>query len=363
MINAERLLKTFLELVRISSPAGAEAQVAGDIEAKLKALGLEVERDAAGNLLAKTDGQGTPILLTAHMDTVVPCDKVTPVIKDGVVYSDGSTILGADDKAGVAIILEVLQVLAEQRLAHRPLDVLFTVREEVGLEGAKAFDVRRLRARMGVGLDMEGEQGTIVVRGPSQNSLWAQVHGRAAHAGANPEDGINAIRVAAEAIVAMPLGRIDAETTANIGVISGGLATNIIPDLVTLRGEARSRDEAKLEAQTRAMTGALERSAQMAGATVDIKVTRTYSAYHFDEHTPVVRWVSDAMRAISIEPLLVPTGGGSDANIFNAAGLQVVQISAGMEEVHTLKEHVALAEMVKAARIVLACTRQHSDIV
>jgi tripeptide aminopeptidase len=356
MINAERLLESFLEMVRISSPAGAEAQVASIIEARLRGLGLEVERDAAGNLLAKTDGHGTPVLLTAHMDTVVPCDKVIPIVREGVVYSDGSTILGADDKAGVAIILEVLQVLAEDHVAHRPLDVLFTVREEVGLEGAKAFDVRRLRAKIGVGLDMEGEQGTIVVRGPSQNALWAQVHGRAAHAGSNPEDGINAIRVAAEAIVAMPLGRIDAETTANIGVISGGLATNIIPDLVTLRGEARSRDEAKLEAQTRAMTEALEHSAQAAGATADIKVTRTYSAYHFDEHTSVVRWVSAAMRAIGIEPLLVPTGGGSDANVLNAAGMETVQISAGMEEVHTLKEHVAVAEMVTAAHIVLACT-------
>lgn len=357
MINQHRLLNAFLELARISSPSGHEEGVAAVIAEKLEALGASVELDTAGNLLARLDGGGKPLMLAAHMDTGVPCERVLPVVKDGVIYSDGTTILGADDKAGIAIILEVVQTLVEADLAHSPLELLFTVREEIGLEGAKAFDLGRLRAEMGIGLDAGGDQGRIVVNGPQQNSYWAQVHGRAAHAAVSPEAGINAILVAAEAIVNMPLGRIDEETTANIGIISGGSATNVVPDLVTLRGEARSRCEAKLEKQTRAMIEALNNSARAHGATADIRTTCVYDGFKFDASNPIVKLVSDAMRSVGVEPLLRPTSGGSDANIFNAAGLDVVQISVGMQDVHTCGEHVALADMVTATQIVLACVR------
>ncbi|MHB0856592.1 MAG: M20/M25/M40 family metallo-hydrolase [Anaerolineae bacterium] len=357
MIDRERLLETFLELVRIPSPSGHEDAVADIVSRYLHALGLDVQRDVSGNLLSRLDGEGDPLLLTAHLDTVVPCEGIAPVVRDGVVYSDGSTILGGDDKSGVAVILEVARVLRAQGLHHRPLELLFTVREEVGLEGAKAFDTSLLQARMGVGLDAGGEQGTMVVNAPSQDSLRVQVHGRPAHAGVNPEEGVNAIRAAAEAIVAMPLGRIDEETTSNIGVISGGRATNIVPDLVSLQGEARSRDREKLAAQTQAMVAALERSAQAHGATLDIQVKREYDGYRLTEDTPIVRLVSHAMRSLGIAPLLVPTGGGSDANVFNAAGIEVVQVSTGMSAVHTREEHIKVTDMLSSARIVLACAR------
>ena len=357
MIDETRLLNLFLDLARISSPSGAEGPVAEAIAAELRGFGLAVERDEAGNLLTRLDGEGEPLLLTAHMDTVGPCENVTPVVRDGVVYSDGTTILGADDKAGVAVMLEVLRVLSGSADGHRPVEALFTVREEVGLEGAKAFDTSRLRARMGIGLDAGGEQGTLVVSAPSQNSLQAAVHGRMAHAGASPELGINAIRVAAEAIAAMPLGRIDEETTANIGVISGGTATNIVPDLVTIRGEARSRCEAKLQAQTDAMVRALEERAAAHGARADVQVTRQYDPYRFDEGDPVIALVTGAMRSVGVEPIMVPTGGGSDANVFNSAGIATVQVSCGMAEVHTCNEHVKVADMVSTARVVLACLR------
>ncbi|OGO04754.1 MAG: peptidase M20, partial [Chloroflexi bacterium RBG_13_56_8] len=250
-----------------------------------------------------------------------------------------------------------LTLLKEQNLPHKPLEVLFTTREETGLEGAKALDLSRLRAKTGIGLDSGGDQGTIIASAPAQNSLDATVYGRMAHAGANPEEGINAIRVAAEAIVQMPLGRIDHETTANIGVIEGGSATNIVPEMVTLRGEARSRNEAKLQAQTLAMTEALERSAEAHGARCEIEVRRMYDAYNYDESTPVIRMVSGAMRSVGIEPLLLPTGGGSDANVFNAGGMQVVQISGGMKKPHTREEYVALEDMLTATRVMLACIR------
>ncbi len=357
MIDANRLLNTFLDLVRVSSPSGQEEAIGRTLADKMRSLGLVPQRDAAGNLFAATEGVGEALLLTAHMDTVSPGEDVRPEVRDGVVYSDGTTVLGGDDKSGVAIILEVLASLREEHAAHRPLDVLFTVREETGLEGAKAFDAGRLRARLAVGLDAHGEQGTIVVRAPAQDSLRAEIHGRMAHAGVNPEDGINAIRVAAEAIVEMPLGRIDAETTANVGIIAGGMATNVVPDLVTLSGEARSRDGAKLQAQTQRMVMAIEERAAAHGATAKVVVRRSYEAYAITEQDAVVQLVSAAMRSLGIAPMLLPTGGGSDANVFNAEGVQTIQISTGMEHVHTCDERIAVVDMVQAAKIVEVCVR------
>jgi tripeptide aminopeptidase len=359
MMDTERLLNTFLDLVRIPSPSGQEEAVAEAIAARLGALGIAVERDEVGNLIACVDGVGEPLLLTAHMDTVVPCEGVEPVVRgEGdarIVASAGDTILGADDKAGVAILLEVLAVLAEKELAHRPLELLFTVGEEKGLRGVQALDVGRLRATMGLGLDVAGVPGIIVVHAPSQDHWLAMVHGRAAHAGGNPEAGISAIQVAAEGIARMPLGRIDDETTANIGVIQGGRATNIIPDRVELYGEARSRDVAKLDKQIRAMSAALEESAAARGATVEIDVRRSYEGYRFSEDAPIVRLLSEAVRSVGIEPLLAPTGGGSDSNVLIARGIDVVQMAIGMQAVHTTDEQIAVADLETTARIVLAC--------
>jgi len=358
MIDENRLLNAFLDLVRVSSPSGHEEAIGRALADRLRALGLGPRRDAAGNVFATTDGVGEDaLLLTAHMDTVSPGENVRPQVRDGVIWSDGTTVLGADDKSGVAIILEVLASLREGQTPHRPLDVLFTVGEESGLDGAKSFDTGWLRARLGVGLDAHGDPGTIIVRAPAQDSLEVTIHGRAAHAGVNPENGINAIRVAAEAIATMPLGRIDSETTSNIGIISGGTATNIVPDLVTLRGEARSRDGAKLAVQTRRMVAAFEECAAAHGAQAEIKVWRSYEAYELSAQDAVVALVSRAMRSLGIEPILLPTGGGSDANVFNARGIPTVQVSTGMEDVHTCGEHIALASMVRAARIIAACAR------
>ncbi|MFH1086864.1 MAG: M20/M25/M40 family metallo-hydrolase [Chloroflexota bacterium] len=357
MLQRERLLDTFLELARIPSPPGGEAAVAEAIAARLARLGLPPQRDAAGNLLAHLSGAGEPLLLTAHMDTVVPCEGVRPVLRDGVVYSDGSTVLGADDKSGIAAILEVLEALVAAGAPHCPLEVLFTVQEEVGLQGIKRFDASQLRAHMGLGLDAGGDVGSVVISAPSQDGLIARVHGRAAHAGISPEAGINAIVVAAEAITCMPLGRIDAETTANIGVIQGGAATNIVPELALVKGEARSLDEAKLDRQVAAMTAAFEASARAHGAAVEIEVERRYRTYRFEEEAPVIQRVARAMRAVGIEPLFLPTGGGSDANVLHAAGIPTVQIATGMAAVHTTAEHIAVDDLFAAARIVLACVQ------
>lgn len=235
MIDNERLVTTLLRLIQIDSPSGQEAQIRRHLSVRLSELGLQVETNGIGNILARMDGKGdASYLLSAHMDNVQPCEHVKPSLRDGIVHGDGTTVLGADDKAGLAVILEVLQTIVEQELPHPPLEVVITAQEELGLKGAKSFDMSKLRSRQGVGLDASGVAGTIVVSAPYQDSLRALVHGKAAHAGVSPEKGINAILVAAEAIATMPLGRIDEETTANIGLIKGGRATNIVPDLVEL---------------------------------------------------------------------------------------------------------------------------------
>jgi tripeptide aminopeptidase len=352
MINETRLLETFLALVRIDSPSGEEEAMAQELEARLRQLGLTVELDPLQNLVARLPGQGGPCLLAAHMDTVMPGRGIKPAVRDGVVYSDGTTILGADDKAGVAAILEVLHTLSEQNLAHPAIEVVITVQEESGLLGAKGLDASRLQSKMGISLDCGGPAGAIVIAAPTQDSMFAVVHGKAAHAGAHPEQGINAIVVAAEAIHAMRLGRIDEETTANIGIIHGGTARNIVPDRVELTGEARSLQVAKLEAQTAGMVEALRSAARQHETTVDIEVTRAYDGYALTESDVIVSKLMAACLACGVEPSLVPSGGGSDANIFNAHGLQVVNTSMGAYDEHTTDEHVALADMATCARIV-----------
>lgn len=352
MIDQDRLLSTFVELVKIDSPSGEEGKIAQHVLARLRSLGLAGSLDATGNVIARLAGEGKPILLNAHLDSVMPCLGISPVVAEGVVRSDGRTVLGADDKSGVAVILEVLQAI--RGLPHPPLEVVLTVQEEIGLCGAKGLDFAQLQAKMGISLDTEGSIGSIVVSAPSHNSISAVVHGKAAHAGAHPEDGISAIVVAAEAIAQMPLGRIDFETTANIGVIKGGRATNIVPDRVEVKGEARSRDEGKLRSQTDRMVRALQDATSRHGATVDVEVEREYSAFKLSERDKIVREVMAAARSVGLEPKLVASGGGSDANIFNAHGIRTVNVSTGMEKVHTTEEQIAVADMVECSGLVSA---------
>ena len=264
-------------------------------------------------------------------------------------------MLGGDDTSGVAIILEILHLLQAQRQhtgeESPALEIAFTVQEEVGLCGSKAMDLSLLAARQGIVLDMGGPRGAIVVQGPSQNMIHARVHGRKSHAATAPEQGINAIRVASEAIAAMPLGRVDEETTANIGVIHGGTATNIVPDLVEIEGEARSQNEEKLQHQTEVMVHALHEAAGRHGAHVEVDVELAYRGYRIPDDAPLVMALGQAMRQFGIEPLHMPTAGGSDANIFNEHGIQTVNISTGMTHVHSTEERIHLSEMVACAQL------------
>ncbi len=353
MINRQRLLNTFLELVRIDSPSGAEQDTVRYCVSHLQRLGFATEVDAIGNTIGRLPGQGAPFLVNAHLDSVQPCLGIKPVVEGDFVRSDGTTVLGADDRAAVAAILEVTQVLVENGLRHLPLEVLFTVQEDQGLAGARALDYGRLTATAGVALDHEGPAGGIVVAAPYKDRIRAIVHGRAAHAGNAPEAGISAIRVAAEAIAAMPLGRIDDETTANIGVIHGGAGTNVVPEQVVTEGEARSRDEAKLQAQTAAMVNAFHQAAARHGAKAEVAVSRSYDGFRVGEDNPTVQRLMAAMRAAGIEPRLEASGGGSDVNIFRAHGIDALAISVGCRDAHTTNETQSIPDMVKCAEVLL----------
>jgi tripeptide aminopeptidase len=354
MVDRNRLVSTFLDLVRLDSPGWHEEAVARYASDRLRELGLEVKFDPTGNVIAYLRGAGLPLLLNCHMDSVDPCLGIKPVVEGEIIRSDGTTVLGADDRAGVAALLEGLQSAVEGGSAHRSIEVVLTRAEEGGLHGVKGLDFSLIRAKVGVTLDASGRIGSLVVAAPSQNSLEVVIHGRAAHAGVAPEEGISAIAVAAEAITNMPLGRIDHETTANVGVMRAGTARNIVPETAELQVEARSHDEAKLQAQTDTMIQAFRKAAEEAGASVDITITREYTGFRLSPSSEAVQIAQRALEAVRVEPTLAAHGGGSDANVFNARGMEVANISVGYIGAHTLTETLYIPDLVKAAEAVAA---------
>ena len=379
MIDRTRLVAEFLELVRIDSLSKREGRIAKRLGETLTGLGAAVEEDdagqkvggEAGNLLAKLPGTapGAPaLLLCAHMDTVVPGENVKPVVSGDVIRTDGTTVLGGDDKSGLVAILETLSVLREDRIPHGPIDVLFTICEEYGLLGAKHFDAGRLRARTGLVLDVDGAC-ELVVRAPAANKMVFTVHGLEAHAGVCPEQGISAIKVAGEAIAAMRLGRIDAETTANLGMIEGGLAVNIVPNRVRLRGEARSLSLQKLEAQTDHMRRCFEEAAgrhrarvgeRLHTARAETRVERDYDRLDLPVDAPIVRLTERAAANLGKPFTTRATGGGSDANVLNGHGLQVANLACGMREIHTVNEWIDVKDMVATSELLLETVRLHT---
>ena len=377
MINPERLAETFSRLVQIDSVSRNEAAICSELQNILEAMGAETFVDDAGksvgsntgNLIARFRGSvDVPaLMLNAHMDTVEPGNGVKPVYKDGVFTSDGTTILGADDKSAVAILLEVLTVLQEERLPHGPLEIVLTICEEIGLQGAKHLDLDRLTAKFGYALDATDTAG-IVTRAPGANHLNFMVYGKDAHAGAAPEKGINSIAIASKAISRLTLGRIDPETTCNIGVIQGGVATNIIPGLVTVNGEVRSHDPQKLADLTRTIVSAFEtavqeyvpQSAEAGNPRLEVEILPDFTRTHIPEDHPVVTLAMKA--AQNLGRTLIPkiTGGGADANVFFSKGIMTGVLGTGMRDMHTVREWVRLSDMVLTAELVLEIIRLHA---
>ncbi len=365
MINQDRMLAEFFELVKIKCSTRQEREVADVLKARLVELGLEVTEDNVGekiggncgNVLAYKQGtlQDAPtLMLSAHMDCVEPCGGVEPQLKDGVITSVGDTILGADDKAGIVAVLEALRLVNENSIPHGPIQVVFTVAEEGGLNGAKAIDSSLLKADFGYALDSGGRPGEIITMAPGQNSITAVIHGKKAHAGVAPEEGINAIVVAGKALANMQCGRIDFETTSNVGIISGGIATNIVPDSVEVKCEARSRNMEKLEVQTLHMKETFEQVAEANGARAEVKVNKAYDPYVLLESDPVVSLAVQAAKSIGLAPEIKATGGGSDANFFNHYGIPTAVLGVGMKKVHTTDEYIKEIDLYNSAELVTA---------
>ncbi len=369
MVNEQRLVDEFLELVQIDSETGNEEQIASVLKNKFEALGLEVIEDnskpttghGAGNLICNWKGDlssAETIYFTSHMDTVVPGKNIKPIIKDGWITSDGTTILGADDKAGLAAILETIRVINEQNISHGDIQFIITVGEESGLVGAKALDTSLLHASYGYALDSNGDVGDIIVAAPTQAKLYAIIKGKTAHAGVAPEKGISAITLAAKAIAKMPLGRIDEETTANIGRFEGGKQTNIVADHVEILAEARSLVPEKMEAQVAKMKQAFESTAKEFGGAAEVTVKVMYPGFKQQAGDKVVEVAKKAAQVIGKKSQLLQSGGGSDANVISGHGIPTVNLAVGYEEIHTTNERIKVEDLVKVTKLVTAIIQE-----
>lgn len=364
-MNKERLLDEFLELVQIDSETKDEREIANILTEKMTRLGFTVVEDdsakitghGAGNLIATMKGTAEnidPIYFTCHMDTVVPGNGIKPEVKDdGYIYSDGTTILGADDKAGIAALFEMVRVVKEQNIAHGDIQFIITAGEESGLVGAKAMDPKLITAKYGYAVDSDEKVGGIVTAAPFQAKMWATIHGKTAHAGVAPEKGVSAINMASKAIAQMTLGRIDDETTANIGSFHGGQATNIVCDEVTIIAEARSIQEEKLAKQLRHMEETFKAVAEKMGGEASIETNHMYPGFSFTEEEPVVQIAMEAVKKIGRRPTLMTSGGGSDGNVFNGAGIPTVTLSVGYEEIHTTNERMPVEELEKLTELLI----------
>ena len=363
------MAKTFMDLVKIDSVSREEGRLAAYLQDLLRSIGARTVMDDSadrtgsdtGNLIARLDGSNTapPLLFSAHMDTVEPGRGIQPILENGCITSDGTTILGADDKSAIAILLEALSVLKESGRPHPSLEFVFSTCEEIGLLGAKNLDWSLISARMGYVLDTRDPAG-LVTRAPSANRLKFTVLGRDAHAGSAPEKGINAILIAAQAIATLDLGRVDPETTCNLGVIHGGDATNIIPKRVEVDGEVRSHDETKLAAVTQRMVDAFQKAVadypergEDGRPDVRIDVHPDFKRTLIPENHPVVRMAFDAAQRLKRTISLQTAGGGSDANVFFQKGIFTGVLGTGMTDVHSVREHVSLQDMVQACEMVL----------
>ena len=374
-INRERLAQTFVTLCELSSPSRKEQNVALYLKDTFSSLGADfiVEDDSAvhtgsecGNLIIRINGttDSAPVFFACHMDTVQPGSGVEVKRSGDIFTSRGDTILGGDDKSGIAPLIELITLLKENDTTHRTIELIFTTCEEVGLLGAKAFDYSPLKARFGYALDSNGID-KVIIGAPAANRMRIDVHGTASHAGINPEEGVSAFLVAAKALTKLKFGRIDEESTANIGIMKGGVATNIIPEHLMLRGEVRSHSMDKLAAFTKEIETTFKEAAagwpvedESKRPSVDLRVEADYPAMRLSEDDPVIKTVLSAGEKLGREISLVIAGGGSDANIYNGYGLSTAIIATGMDKVHTTDERLDLNDMVSLTELLFTISTE-----
>ena len=354
----------FTELAALRSPPGDEREVADRVAAYLRELALEVDEDDAGaqvgsnagNLYARVEptADGVPLFFCAHLDTVPPDGPLEPVLEDGVLRNAGGTILGADNKAAVAVMLEATRRVLSDGRPHAGIELLFTPKEEVGLLGAAAFDASRLAAQVGYVYDQAAPIGEVILGAPHAHAMQIRFHGRASHSGMYPEEGRSAVAAAARAITDFRLGRVDEETTANVGVINGGTAGNIVPEWCTFLAEARSQNEGKLADLVQEMLEAVTFAAELGECEVETEMKKSYRGYRFKQDDLAVRLATDALRASGREPTFALSGGAADANVFNERGLQCVNLAHGMANIHTADEQISVDDLEGMIDVTLA---------
>jgi tripeptide aminopeptidase len=362
-MNAERLLNTFLELVRIDSPSLHEADVAAYCKQVLEQAGCTVTFDDSaeqtesntGNLIASLPGTAPgKLYFSAHMDTVSPGEDIEPQVKDGVITSAGETVLGGDDKVGVAAILELIRILSENEKPHPEIGVLLSIGEEIGLRGAKAIDGSAFRGEPCFVLDAAGKPGEIVIGAPFHDSFTATFTGKAAHAGVEPENGVSAISLASKAVLALPLGRLDERTTMNVGTISGGTANNIVPDTCVVTGEFRAFDEDRLKEVHAQIASVFDAAVAGSEGSVSVEWLTEYPGFKIEEDAPLVQSILDAARSLGLTAKTDLTGGGSDANVLAGKGLTPLVLCTGMAGIHSLDERLEVKDLEDLTRLCIA---------
>ncbi len=365
-------LTLFTTLAALPSPSGEERLVADRVTGFLREHGLEVDEDdtgpgigsTMGNLLCRlepTAAGGVPLLLCAHLDTVPPDGPIEPVVEDGVVRNGAGTILGADNKAAVAAMLEAVSRLVRERRPHAGVELLFTPKEEVGLLGAYAFDHTRLNARAGFVYDQAAPIGDVILGAPFSRSLDVHFRGRAAHSGMYPEEGRSAVAAAARAIADLRLGRLDEETTANVGTIHGGAARNVVPEHCSFAAEARSHSEERLVELVGEMLDAVAFAASVGECEVETAVIEGFRGYRFRRDDLPVRLAATALEHTGYAPRYELSGGGADANVFNERGLPCLNLANGMAQIHTAEEAISVADLDGMVEVTLALVEAARD--
>lgn len=363
IINKERILNKFLQYIKIDSESLNEKNFSDILNKELKTLGGKVDYDEAnkilggeiGNLFCQIKGNENyePIILCAHLDTVKPGKNINPIIDKGIIKSDGKTILGADDKAGVVCIMEAVRYILENNIEHPPIEIVFTISEELRLEGSKNLDFTKLSGKKGIVVDSSGKPGNMVISAPAKITLNGKFIGKKAHAGMRPEMGISAIQMAAYAVNKMNLLRIDEETTSNIGTFKAEFANNIVPDSVFISGEIRSRNNEKLKKESEYMMSCIEEACKKFNGNFEGGIDVTYLSYTHKEDDFFILKIKEACKNIGLIPNFINSGGGSDANNFMTKGIKMVDISCGMNNSHSLDEYISIDDLVTTTKLII----------
>lgn len=358
MINKKALVNTFIDLVKIDSPSGEEKKVAEYILRYLKKAKIKAGSDKYGNVIARLPGIGHPLMLNAHMDTVEPGRSIKPLIKGDVIKTDGRTILGGDNKAGVAVILAAAKYLTENKIKHRPLEIVFTRQEETGLQGANNLSAKKISSRQALVLDTGGPLGTINIASPYIYFIDIKIIGRSAHSGAEPEKGISAIQIAAKAISELKIGRIDRSTTNNIGIIAGGTAVNAVPEAVTIRAEARSHYLPKAQEQVDSINKAFKKYVRKYGAKLYFRSKLECQGYSYLTGDTFIKQIAMTNKKMGFKTMYKASGGGSDANVFAGKKIKAVVISYGGMNCHTVREMQKISDLVKLTKFIVEFTKK-----